>query len=183
MLISTRAFVVFLPRHKNKSDESPPVENVLQEKRDVTQDEITVILFSHHQWITHQRLLWDFLPRRRNASHHNSKWHCEYLDSLARFSSPNGRLSQTICSYFQLEYKLDSFHKSFSDSVTCSCLPQDHCYYHGRIVNDSGSAVSISTCDGLRWAPEQFSLWPNGSLKCPEIIRKLRMERTESNTD
>lgn len=49
MLISTRAFVVFLPRHKNKSDESPPVENVLQEKRDVTQDEITVILFSHHQ--------------------------------------------------------------------------------------------------------------------------------------
>lgn len=30
MLISTRAFVVFLPRHKNKSDESPPVENVLQ---------------------------------------------------------------------------------------------------------------------------------------------------------
>lgn len=30
MLISTRAFVVFLPRLKNKSDESPPVENVLQ---------------------------------------------------------------------------------------------------------------------------------------------------------
>uniref|UniRef100_A0A665V3K6 Zinc metalloproteinase-disintegrin-like batroxstatin-3 n=1 Tax=Echeneis naucrates TaxID=173247 RepID=A0A665V3K6_ECHNA len=27
---------------------------------------------------------------------------------------------------------------------------QDHCYYHGRIISDSGSSVSISTCDGLR---------------------------------
>uniref|UniRef100_A0A667XNE2 ADAM metallopeptidase domain 28 n=1 Tax=Myripristis murdjan TaxID=586833 RepID=A0A667XNE2_9TELE len=26
----------------------------------------------------------------------------------------------------------------------------DHCYYHGTIVNDSESTVSISTCDGLR---------------------------------
>ncbi|XP_067457960.1 zinc metalloproteinase-disintegrin-like VLAIP-A [Thunnus thynnus] len=26
----------------------------------------------------------------------------------------------------------------------------DHCYYHGRIVNDNKSSVSISTCDGLR---------------------------------
>ncbi|XP_029916617.1 disintegrin and metalloproteinase domain-containing protein 28 isoform X2 [Myripristis murdjan] len=26
----------------------------------------------------------------------------------------------------------------------------DHCYYHGTIVNHSESAVSISTCDGLR---------------------------------
>uniref|UniRef100_A0A671W5N3 ADAM metallopeptidase domain 28 n=1 Tax=Sparus aurata TaxID=8175 RepID=A0A671W5N3_SPAAU len=69
---------------------------------------------------------------------------------LEKNNSLNGLFSQTICSYFQLEYKLDSFHMSFSDSVTCSCLPQDHCYYHGRIVNDSGSAVSISTCDGLR---------------------------------
>uniref|UniRef100_A0A673CR70 Zinc metalloproteinase-disintegrin-like lachestatin-2 n=1 Tax=Sphaeramia orbicularis TaxID=375764 RepID=A0A673CR70_9TELE len=27
---------------------------------------------------------------------------------------------------------------------------QDHCYYQGKIVNDSASSVSISTCDGLR---------------------------------
>ncbi|KAG7271313.1 hypothetical protein CRUP_021050 [Coryphaenoides rupestris] len=27
---------------------------------------------------------------------------------------------------------------------------EDHCYYHGQIVNDSESMVSISTCDGLR---------------------------------
>uniref|UniRef100_A0AAY4DWA7 ADAM metallopeptidase domain 28 n=1 Tax=Denticeps clupeoides TaxID=299321 RepID=A0AAY4DWA7_9TELE len=27
---------------------------------------------------------------------------------------------------------------------------QDHCYYHGTIVNDTESLVSISTCDGLR---------------------------------
>uniref|UniRef100_A0A8C4IBZ7 ADAM metallopeptidase domain 28 n=1 Tax=Dicentrarchus labrax TaxID=13489 RepID=A0A8C4IBZ7_DICLA len=26
----------------------------------------------------------------------------------------------------------------------------DHCYYHGKIVNDNKSSVSISTCDGLR---------------------------------
>lgn len=32
-------------------------------------------------------------------------------------------------------------------------LCQDHCYYHGSIVNDSQSSVSISTCDGLRWGP------------------------------
>uniref|UniRef100_I3KGH4 ADAM metallopeptidase domain 28 n=1 Tax=Oreochromis niloticus TaxID=8128 RepID=I3KGH4_ORENI len=31
-----------------------------------------------------------------------------------------------------------------------SCHCQDHCFYHGRIVNDSESSVSISTCDGLR---------------------------------
>uniref|UniRef100_A0A671VZ70 ADAM metallopeptidase domain 28 n=1 Tax=Sparus aurata TaxID=8175 RepID=A0A671VZ70_SPAAU len=34
--------------------------------------------------------------------------------------------------------------------VTTTPNDIDHCYYHGRIVNDSGSAVSISTCDGLR---------------------------------
>uniref|UniRef100_A0A8C7X738 ADAM metallopeptidase domain 28 n=1 Tax=Oryzias sinensis TaxID=183150 RepID=A0A8C7X738_9TELE len=30
------------------------------------------------------------------------------------------------------------------------CCHQDHCYYQGKIVNDSESSVSISTCDGLR---------------------------------
>ena len=30
-------------------------------------------------------------------------------------------------------------------------VSQDHCYYHGKIVNDSKSSVSLSTCDGLRW--------------------------------
>ncbi|MEQ2178926.1 hypothetical protein GOODEAATRI_019227 [Goodea atripinnis] len=32
-----------------------------------------------------------------------------------------------------------------------SCMTvEDHCYYHGKIVNDSESSVSISTCHGLR---------------------------------
>uniref|UniRef100_A0A8D3BJU9 ADAM metallopeptidase domain 28 n=1 Tax=Scophthalmus maximus TaxID=52904 RepID=A0A8D3BJU9_SCOMX len=34
--------------------------------------------------------------------------------------------------------------------VTTSPNDIDHCYYHGRIVDDSESSVSISTCDGLR---------------------------------
>ncbi|XP_030593428.1 zinc metalloproteinase-disintegrin-like brevilysin H2a [Archocentrus centrarchus] len=38
------------------------------------------------------------------------------------------------------------------DGTRVTTLPKDidHCYYHGRIVNDSKSSVSISTCDGLR---------------------------------
>ncbi|XP_034026925.1 disintegrin and metalloproteinase domain-containing protein 28 [Thalassophryne amazonica] len=34
--------------------------------------------------------------------------------------------------------------------VTTTPTDIDHCYYHGKIVNDVGSAASISTCDGLR---------------------------------
>ncbi|XP_071391813.1 zinc metalloproteinase-disintegrin-like MTP4 [Centroberyx affinis] len=34
--------------------------------------------------------------------------------------------------------------------VTTTPTDIDHCYYHGRIVNDSESTASISTCDGLR---------------------------------
>lgn len=38
------------------------------------------------------------------------------------------------------------------DGARVTTVPQDidHCYYQGKIVNDSASAVSISTCDGLR---------------------------------
>ncbi|XP_067087037.1 zinc metalloproteinase-disintegrin BlatH1-like [Osmerus mordax] len=34
--------------------------------------------------------------------------------------------------------------------VTSTPKDLDNCYYHGRIVNDSESLVSMSTCDGLR---------------------------------
>ncbi|XP_066570617.1 zinc metalloproteinase-disintegrin-like berythractivase isoform X2 [Amia ocellicauda] len=34
--------------------------------------------------------------------------------------------------------------------MTTAPADLDHCYYHGHIQNDSDSAVSISTCDGLR---------------------------------
>ncbi|XP_035592292.1 zinc metalloproteinase-disintegrin-like brevilysin H2a [Oncorhynchus keta] len=38
------------------------------------------------------------------------------------------------------------------DGTPVTSTPQDvdHCYYHGTIVNDSVSTVSMSTCDGLR---------------------------------
>ncbi|XP_041854238.1 disintegrin and metalloproteinase domain-containing protein 28 [Melanotaenia boesemani] len=38
------------------------------------------------------------------------------------------------------------------DGTRVTTVPHDidHCYYHGKIVNDSESSVSISTCDGLR---------------------------------
>uniref|UniRef100_A0A3Q0RN31 Uncharacterized protein n=1 Tax=Amphilophus citrinellus TaxID=61819 RepID=A0A3Q0RN31_AMPCI len=38
------------------------------------------------------------------------------------------------------------------DGTRVTTVPKDidHCYYHGRIVNDSRSSVSISTCNGLR---------------------------------
>ncbi|XP_061907495.1 disintegrin and metalloproteinase domain-containing protein 28 [Entelurus aequoreus] len=38
------------------------------------------------------------------------------------------------------------------DGTPATTAPKDidHCYYHGKIVNDSESSVSISTCDGLR---------------------------------
>ena len=41
-------------------------------------------------------------------------------------------------------------HQSICVSTQCLPSPQDNCYYHGRIVNDSESLVSMSTCDGLR---------------------------------
>ncbi|KAM4576585.1 disintegrin and metalloproteinase domain-containing protein 28 [Odontesthes bonariensis] len=38
------------------------------------------------------------------------------------------------------------------DGTRVTTIPDDidHCYYHGKIINDSESSVSISTCDGLR---------------------------------
>ncbi|RVE68885.1 hypothetical protein OJAV_G00096590 [Oryzias javanicus] len=38
------------------------------------------------------------------------------------------------------------------DGTQVTTIPHDidHCYYHGKIVNDSESSISISTCDGLR---------------------------------
>ncbi|XP_056144803.1 zinc metalloproteinase-disintegrin-like berythractivase [Lampris incognitus] len=44
----------------------------------------------------------------------------------------------------------ETYYLEDGTSVTTSPQDIDHCYYHGRIVNDSSSTVSISTCDGLR---------------------------------
>uniref|UniRef100_A0A3P8NST3 ADAM metallopeptidase domain 28 n=1 Tax=Astatotilapia calliptera TaxID=8154 RepID=A0A3P8NST3_ASTCA len=46
------------------------------------------------------------------------------------------------------EKKVTCCHLITQSPFSCPC--QDHCFYHGRIVNDSESSVSISTCDGLR---------------------------------
>ncbi|XP_017289473.1 disintegrin and metalloproteinase domain-containing protein 28 [Kryptolebias marmoratus] len=44
----------------------------------------------------------------------------------------------------------ETYYREDGSLVTTSPDNIDHCYYHGKIVNDSGSSVSISTCDGLR---------------------------------
>lgn len=44
----------------------------------------------------------------------------------------------------------ETYYQDDGTEVTTSPNDIDHCYYHGRIVNDSESSVSISTCDGLR---------------------------------
>ncbi|XP_040897650.1 disintegrin and metalloproteinase domain-containing protein 28 [Toxotes jaculatrix] len=44
----------------------------------------------------------------------------------------------------------ETYYQEDGTEVTTKPNDIDHCYYHGRIVNDSQSSVSISTCDGLR---------------------------------
>ncbi|XP_019740853.1 disintegrin and metalloproteinase domain-containing protein 28 isoform X2 [Hippocampus comes] len=44
----------------------------------------------------------------------------------------------------------ETFYQGDGKQVTTFPNDIDHCYYHGKIVNESDSAVSISTCDGLR---------------------------------
>ncbi|XP_044054024.1 disintegrin and metalloproteinase domain-containing protein 28 isoform X2 [Siniperca chuatsi] len=44
----------------------------------------------------------------------------------------------------------ETYYEKDGTQVTTTPNDIDHCYYHGRIVNDSESSVSISTCDGLR---------------------------------
>uniref|UniRef100_A0A669B6Z8 ADAM metallopeptidase domain 28 n=1 Tax=Oreochromis niloticus TaxID=8128 RepID=A0A669B6Z8_ORENI len=43
----------------------------------------------------------------------------------------------------------ESYYQEDGTRVTTVPNDIDHCFYHGRIVNDSESSVSISTCDGL----------------------------------
>ncbi|XP_029959914.1 disintegrin and metalloproteinase domain-containing protein 28 isoform X2 [Salarias fasciatus] len=44
----------------------------------------------------------------------------------------------------------ETYYQDDGTQVTTAPNDIDHCYYHGRIVDDSDSSVSISTCDGLR---------------------------------
>ncbi|XP_070689915.1 disintegrin and metalloproteinase domain-containing protein 28 [Pempheris klunzingeri] len=44
----------------------------------------------------------------------------------------------------------ETYYQQDGTQVTMTPNDIDHCYYHGRIVNDNESSVSISTCDGLR---------------------------------
>uniref|UniRef100_A0A8C4IBN3 ADAM metallopeptidase domain 28 n=1 Tax=Dicentrarchus labrax TaxID=13489 RepID=A0A8C4IBN3_DICLA len=44
----------------------------------------------------------------------------------------------------------ETYYQEDGTQVTTSPTNIDHCYYHGKIVNDNKSSVSISTCDGLR---------------------------------
>ncbi|XP_047447145.1 disintegrin and metalloproteinase domain-containing protein 28 [Mugil cephalus] len=44
----------------------------------------------------------------------------------------------------------ETYYQDDGTEVTTTPSDIDHCYYHGRIVNDSESSASIATCDGLR---------------------------------
>ncbi|KAM4617097.1 disintegrin and metalloproteinase domain-containing protein 28 [Polymixia lowei] len=44
----------------------------------------------------------------------------------------------------------ETYYREDDTPVTTTPTDIDHCYYHGRIVNDSDSVASISTCNGLR---------------------------------
>uniref|UniRef100_A0A4W5PFA9 ADAM metallopeptidase domain 28 n=1 Tax=Hucho hucho TaxID=62062 RepID=A0A4W5PFA9_9TELE len=44
----------------------------------------------------------------------------------------------------------ETYYTEDGKPVTSTPQDVDHCYYHGTIVNDSESTVSMSTCDGLR---------------------------------
>ncbi|XP_071338057.1 disintegrin and metalloproteinase domain-containing protein 28 [Trachinotus anak] len=44
----------------------------------------------------------------------------------------------------------ETYYQEDGTEVTTTPNDIDHCYYHGRIVNDSHSSASISTCNGLR---------------------------------
>uniref|UniRef100_A0A8C7CN06 ADAM metallopeptidase domain 28 n=1 Tax=Oncorhynchus kisutch TaxID=8019 RepID=A0A8C7CN06_ONCKI len=44
----------------------------------------------------------------------------------------------------------ETYYTEDGTPVTSTPRDVDHCYYHGTIVNDSVSTVSMSTCDGLR---------------------------------
>uniref|UniRef100_A0A087XLJ6 ADAM metallopeptidase domain 28 n=1 Tax=Poecilia formosa TaxID=48698 RepID=A0A087XLJ6_POEFO len=44
----------------------------------------------------------------------------------------------------------ETYYQEDGTRVTTRPHDVDHCYYHGKIVNDSKSSASISTCEGLR---------------------------------
>ncbi|KAM4746388.1 disintegrin and metalloproteinase domain-containing protein 28 [Anableps anableps] len=44
----------------------------------------------------------------------------------------------------------ETYYQEDGTRVTTSPHDIDHCYYHGKIVNDHESSASISTCEGLR---------------------------------
>lgn len=44
----------------------------------------------------------------------------------------------------------ETYYQEDGTRITTEPKDIDHCYYHGRIVDDSESFASISTCDGLR---------------------------------
>ncbi|XP_020513659.1 disintegrin and metalloproteinase domain-containing protein 28 [Labrus bergylta] len=44
----------------------------------------------------------------------------------------------------------ETYYQEDGTQVTTTPKDIDHCYYHGKILHDSKSSVSISTCDGLR---------------------------------
>uniref|UniRef100_A0A3Q1IKR6 Uncharacterized protein n=1 Tax=Anabas testudineus TaxID=64144 RepID=A0A3Q1IKR6_ANATE len=83
------------------------------------------------------------------------KRHAEHLrpDTLRYAITVGGKdIEMQLEKNFELLTKdyTETYYRDDGERVTTRPNDIDHCYYHGRIVNDSKSSVSISTCDGLR---------------------------------
>ncbi|KAL4660170.1 disintegrin and metalloproteinase domain-containing protein 28 [Arapaima gigas] len=67
------------------------------------------------------------------------------------------------------KYYTETTYNQDGTPVTTTPQDLDHCYYHGWIVNDKESMISLSTCDGLRGyvqtAAQQYLIEPLPGVK------------------
>lgn len=139
--------------------------------------------FCYHQWITHQWLHGDALPKGWHTSHHSSRSHCKWASfrsshrtrclyqTKLHFLNPfrwNRYTSCILLTWQNIIMKLKVYMDWCHDWVPC--VHQDNCYYQGSIKNDNESSASISTCDGLRWALTPFS--PSFQSRCYGRMQK-----------
>lgn len=93
------------------------------------------------QWLFNWRLHRNVLQRRRDS--------CENQTRGLGKRTAAGFLD--FYENFVLSYGPWSLVHPNERTLYVLCHFQDLCYYQGKIVNDSASLVSVSTCDGLRY--------------------------------
>lgn len=94
------------------------------------------------QWLPNKRLHRNILRRWRNARDNQTPWAGRWTPELFDFTS--------YLSLIQDNPILGSWWFPANGRIHF-CHFQDLCYYQGKIVNESNSLVSVSTCDGLRY--------------------------------